>query len=133
MSLSTGILFLLSMAASTYSSVVPRINVPAIDSLTAVLAWLIGFIMLFFVFALLLKFMPNTKHTGVMFGWRAFYNYPVRDSQDCFTYYLSNFSSYNQVYGSLAAVIILLSGYIFCVILIIGAEVTSEYSRLHDR
>lgn len=49
-----------------------------------------------------------------------------------FVWYLTNFANYNVVYGSLAAVIVLLFwAYISAVILLFGAELASEYSRLY--
>lgn len=44
-----------------------------------------------------------------------------------FSYYVSNFSSYNETYGSLAAVVILLMWlYISVYIILLGAEINSE-------
>lgn len=135
MSFSTGILFLLSMAASTFSSLVPEMDLPVIRSLTALLAWLLGLLLLFFVFSLLLKFIPNTKtYWKDVWPGAAFTTVLFEMARRIFTYYLSNFASYDRVYGSLAAIIILLVWiYFSAFILIIGVEFTSEYARLRNR
>ena len=46
--------------------------------------------------------------------------------------YVENFGSYNQVYGTLGAVVIFLFwAWLSAVIILFGAEVTAEYSRRH--
>jgi membrane protein len=50
-----------------------------------------------------------------------------------FTYYISNFGSYNRTYGSLAAMIILLTWlYWSSALLLIGGELNSVLARRHD-
>jgi membrane protein len=52
-------------------------------------------------------------------------------AKSLFVWYLARFTNYNQVYGSLASVIILLLWlYLSSLVLILGAEIGSEYQRL---
>ena len=55
-------------------------------------------------------------------------------SKSIFVLYVDNYANYEQVYGSLASVIVLLAWTYFSgLILITGAEFTSEYERMrHD-
>lgn len=132
MSFGTGVLFLLSMAATAFSSIIPKINLPILNTFTAFFAWLLGFTILFIVIILLLKFLPNAKTS-----WRdiwpgaVFTTVVFEIARTIFTYYLGHFSRYNVIYGSLAAVIILLLWiYFSAIIFIIGTEVTYEFAQL---
>lgn len=52
-------------------------------------------------------------------------------SKTIFVFYLNNFADYERVYGSLASLIILLAWtYVSGLILIAGAEFSSEYERM---
>lgn len=135
MSIITGLLFLLSMAASTFSSLVPEMESPVIIILTALFSWLLGLVLLFIVISLLLKFIPNsTIYWRDVWAGALFSTVFFEIARRIFTFYLSNFARYGQVYGSLAAVIILLVWiYFSAFILIIGVEFTSEYAKLHKR
>lgn len=135
MAVSTGILFLLSMAVNTLSSIIPNSDIPVIDLFSGILGRIVGIVLIFFIFALLLKIVPNTKtywrHVlpGALFTTVLF-----EIARAAFTYYLANFAGYDKVYGSLAAVIILVIWiYFSAFILIIGTEFTSEYSRVRDK
>ena len=135
MSFSTGILFLISMAANTFSSIIPRIDLPVLDSLAIIVVRLTGFILLFIVITLLFRYMPNTK-TSWRYIWPGaiFTTILFELARSIFTFYLSNFASYDMVYGSLAAIVILLVWiYFSALIFIIGAEFSSEFTRLRSR
>ncbi len=131
-SFSTGIIFLISMAANALGSVIPKVNIQVLDFLSGLTGRAVGFILLFFVFILLFKFLPNARTY-----WR--YIWPgalltaaiFEIARSVFIFYLANFAGYNKIYGSLAAVIILLVWiYFSAFIFIIGTEFTSEYSRV---
>ena len=48
-----------------------------------------------------------------------------------FVFYLENYAAYARIYGAIASVIVLLAwSYISGMIVIIGAEVSSEYERM---
>lgn len=131
----TSFLFLLSMASTVFSSVIPMIDLPALRTLVIVANRLAGFILIFAMFSLLYKFMPNTKTS-----WRYVWLGAVvaaglfEISRNVFTIYLNNFANYEMVYGSLATIIIFLVWiYFSAFILIIGAEIVSEYGRMRGR
>jgi membrane protein len=130
MALSIGLLFLLSMAAAAFSSVVP-----ALDSLAMIASRIAAFVLLFITVALLYKFMPNTKTS-----WRCIWLGAIlaavlfEIARTAFAFFLSNFATYDIVYGSLEAVIVLLVWiYLSAFILIIGAEFSYEYGRTLSR
>ena len=84
------------------------------------------------IFLLIYKLMPNTKThwryiwpgavvAGVLFELAKYF----------FIFYLERFTSFENVYGGLAPVIVmLLWTYLSSLILILGAELSSEYGRL---
>ena len=48
-----------------------------------------------------------------------------------FLWYLENFAQFDQLYGNVASVIVLMVWTYFCaIVLILGAEFSSEYGRL---
>ena len=48
-----------------------------------------------------------------------------------FLWYLENFARFEQLYGNVASVVVLMIWTYFCAfILIVGAEVSSEYGRM---
>ena len=86
------------------------------------------------VFLLLYRLVPNCK-TYWRYVWPgavvAAVLYEV--SKGIFVWYLANVANYELVYGSLASMIVLLSwAYISAFILILGAEISSEYGRMRS-
>ena len=84
------------------------------------------------MFLLVYKFMPNTRTY-----WRYIWPGAVLAgalfelAKNMFVIYLSKFASFENVYGTLTPVIILLLWtYVSSLILIFGAELSSEYGRL---
>jgi membrane protein len=93
---------------------------------------LISVLMAFAVFLVIYKFIPHT-HTDWSDIWLgalvAALLFEV--GRNVFVLYLNNFGNFGQIYGSLAAVMVLLVWiFISALILIIGAELASEYARL---
>ena len=85
-----------------------------------------------FIFLMIYRFAPNCKTY-----WR--YIWPgavvaavlLEVSKGLFLWYLDNLAIYNQVYGSVTSVIVLLFWiYISALILILGAEIGAEHSRM---
>jgi membrane protein len=85
-----------------------------------------------FIFLMIYRFAPNCK-----VYWR--YIWPgalvaavlLEVSKGLFLWYLDNLAVYNQVYGSVASVIVLLFWiYVSALILILGAEIGAEHSRM---
>jgi len=130
MAVSIGLLFLLSMAATAFSSVVT-----APDSLAMIASRIAAFVLLFITLALIYKSMPNTK-TSWRYIWPGAVLAAVlfEIARSIFAVYLSNFAAFDIVYGSLEAVIIILIWiYVSAFILIIGAEFSYEYGRTRRR
>ena len=84
------------------------------------------------IFLSLYKILPNTRT-----HWR--YIWPgalvaallFEGSKFLFVLYLDNFATFNAVYGSIGSVIaLLLWAYVSAFILILGAEMSSEFGRM---
>ena len=84
------------------------------------------------IFASIYKVLPGTKTY-----WR--YIWPgailaallFEGGKNLFLWYLENFASYDQLYGNITSVIILMIwAYVSAFILILGAEVSSEFGRI---
>jgi membrane protein len=93
-----------------------------------VLSWVLSF----GIFLLIYRFVPNRKTY-----WRHVWLGAVvaatlfEVGKGLFVWYLGQFTNYNQVYGSLASVIVLLLWlYLSSLFLILGAEISSEYQKL---
>ena len=86
----------------------------------------------FSIFLLIYKFLPNTK-TYWKYVWMgaAVAAILFEASKNLFLYYLSNFAEFDQLYGNVASVITLMVwAYVCAIILILGAELASEYGRM---
>ena len=86
----------------------------------------------FAIFLAIYKYLPNTKTY-----WRDIWLGAIiaaalfETGKNLFLWYLENFAQYDQVYGNVASVIVLLLWtYITAFILILGAEFASEYARM---
>ena len=88
--------------------------------------------MSFAIFITIYKVLPNTK-TQWRYIWLGALVAGVlfEGSKNLFLWYLDHFARYDQVYGNIASVVVLMVwAYISAFILIVGAEVASEYGRL---
>ena len=84
------------------------------------------------IFLAIYKFIPNTK-TYWHFIWVGAVIAAVlfEGGKNLFLWYLQSFASYDQLYGNLTSVIILMVWtYFSAFILIFGAELASEYGRM---
>ena len=86
------------------------------------------------LFLMLYKYLPNTKTY-----WRHIWPGALvaailfEISKNVFIYYVNTFATFENVYGSLAPVVaLLLWSYLSSLILILGAELSSEYGRLRE-
>ena len=141
MALAVGILFLLSTSATTAIELLTDperdLGIPGQGFFLGLglahlalrtVPWTINL----FIFLMLYRYAPNCKTY-----WRYIWPGAVAAAilfevaKGIFFWYLDNVAVYTQVYGSVASVIILLFWiYISALILILGAEISSEYSRL---
>ena len=131
---STGILFLLSLGASTIVTLTRGIfNAPATNLTTVYVSGrLIAFLLMFTVFLLLYKFVPNTKT-----HWRRIWPGALLAAalfelaRTLFIFYLEHFANYQLIYGSITSIIVLLVWiYYSAFIMILGAEFTFQYSHM---
>jgi len=134
MAISLGILFLLSLGASTMIGVLHgALNLPASDFLIVNLSSrLVAFLLMLAVFLLLYKFIPNTK-TYWRYVWPGALLAAIlfEIARTLFIFYLENFGNYELIYGSITSIIALLVWiYYSALILILGAEFTFQYSHM---
>ncbi len=101
------------------------------------LRWLIALIVLFFGLSLLYRFGPNLR--GARMRWFSYGAFLVIifwiAGSTGLSYYLSNFASYNEVYGSIGAVIaMLLWLYLTAYLILLGAALNLHiYGRVEGK
>ena len=139
MAFSVAPLFLLSFGATASLHILATNDVPVIgrvefldNDAINIITRPLPFVFTLSIFLLIYKFTPNTKTywryvwPGALLGAVMFEAF-----KSTFVFYLDNFADYERVYGSLASVIVLLAWTYFSgLILIAGAEFSSEYERM---
>ncbi len=139
MVISAGLMFTISMSSAAVvrtAQELPGLNLPVIgfviDNMGHIILQGVSFTLMLVIFLMMYKVIPNTKTY-----WR--YIWPgalvaailFETSKNLFIFYLERFASYQNVYGSLAPVIVLLFwAYVSSFIVLMGAELCSEYERL---
>jgi membrane protein len=132
MILGTGILFLLSLGTSAALSFISGLNLPVPAGLVNLATIFLAFSFSFVIFILLYKVAPLS-----WISWR--YVWPgallaallFEIAKTLFIFYLNHYNSYNNIYGPLASVIVLLVWiYYSAFILLLGAEFGSLLFRL---
>ena len=141
MALAVGALFLVSTSATSVIEVItdPKrdFGIPAQEfflqlGLGHLVLRMVPWGINIFIFLMIYKFAPNCKTY-----WR--YIWPgalvaavlLEVSKGLFLWYLDNLAIYDQVYGSVTSVIVLLFWiYVSALILILGAEIGAEHSRM---
>ncbi len=132
----TGILFLLSLGASSVITITgSALNLPTADLIIVYISTkLAAFLLMFAVFLLLYKLLPNTKTY-----WRGVWPGALLAAilfelaRTLFIFYLDNFANYQLIYGSITSIIILLVWtYYSALIMILGAEFTFQYSLMRN-
>lgn len=130
----TGILFLLSLGASSFITIMHGVlNLPTTSLVVVYVGTkLAAFLLIFLVFLLLYKFIPNTKTF-----WRGVWPGALlvavlfELARTLFIFYLDNFANYQLIYGSITSIIVLLVWiYYSSLVMILGAEFTFQYSRM---
>ena len=139
MALGMGILFLVSLESTSVLQWTGSIEIDG-ESITnilggqfvAVALWVPALFISFSIFLIIYKYLRSIKTywrdvwlgallAGVLFELGKF----------LFLWYLENFARFNQLYGNVASVVVLMIWAYFCAfILILGAEVSSEFSRM---
>ena len=141
MALLVGAMFLTSLAAAAFvrtAGEYARADLPAPDFLVseASRVFLHGtsFALTLITFLMIYKVMPNTK-TRWRYVWPGAVLAAVlfEVAKGAFLMYVDRFASFQDVYGSMAdALVLLLWLYVSSLILILGAELSSEYGRLRE-
>ena len=143
MALGVGVLFLLSTSATSaiqmFTDPERDLGIPGQGFLLELglghLALrVVPWTMTLLIFLLVYRFLPNCK-TYWRFIWPGAVVASVlfEVGKSLFVWYLNNIASYDQVYGSLTSVMALLFWiYISALILILGAEISSEYGRMRQ-
>ena len=139
MATSVGTLFATSLSSAAVvrtSQDIESLNIPVVSLFAhtagQIVLQTISLTLMILIFMMIYKFMPNTKTY-----WRYIWPGAITSallfeiSKNLFIIYLARWSSYENVYGSIAPVIILLLwAYVSSLILLLGAEICSEYERL---
>ena len=141
MALVVGIMFLLSLGAATFVNAAGEYadsDLPTLGFLVEtggmVMLQAMAFLLTLSTFLLMYKLMPNTK-TYWRYIWPGAIVATVlfELAKSMFILYLDLFAGFQSVYGSLGDVIVLLLWvYVSSLILILGAELSSEYGRLRE-
>jgi membrane protein len=128
-----GILFLVSMGASYVFSIIHLSSLPIFGAyIVQIGTRIIAFCLAFLIILILFKVLPNTR-TCWRSVWPGSFITAVlfEIGRDIFVYYLNNFANYTLVYGTIGSIIaILVLIYYSAIILIVGVEITAEYSRM---
>lgn len=139
MALSVAPLFLMSVGTTAALQFLGSSDIPIIGRLDflnhdviVLLTRPLPFFFSLTIFLLIYKFTPNT-HTYWRYVWPGAVLAAVMFEvfKSSFVFYLDNFARYEEIYGSLASVVVVLAWtYISGLILIAGAEFSSEYERM---
>ena len=140
MALVVGILFALSFSSATVvrtAETLSQYDVPVlsffVQQVGQILLQGLSFILVLAIFLLIYKFMPNTK-TYWKYIWPGAVAGAVlfELAKNLFILYLER-STYQNIYGSITPVIVLLLwAYVSSLILLTGAELSSEYGRMRN-
>lgn len=133
MALIVGVLFLISTSATSAIELLgdPDSGILGQQVFLGLAFRAVSWLMILSIFLLMYRFIPNCKTY-----WR--YIWPgavvaavlLEMGKSLFLWYLNNLASYNQ-FGTLASVMILLLWiYVSSLIVILGAEISSEYGRM---
>jgi membrane protein len=139
MALATGLLMLLAVTLSAgrafIDDLVPGVveEIPFLQSIgSMMITSFLSFLVALVVFCMIYKYMPNTRTSwSYILPGAILAAFLFEAAKYAFIIYLNNFANYQDIYGSLASVIILLVWiYYLALILVLGAEFSSEYIRM---
>ncbi len=132
MALGTGFLFLVSVSATSVFSIIRNLELPLASTAADIGARLFALLVSFSVFLIIYKLVPNTK-TYWRYIWPGALLAAVvfEAGKSLFVLYLDRFADYGSAYGNLGSIIALLVWiFVSALILIVGAEFSSEYGRI---
>jgi len=132
---STGLIFFISLGLAAIPVFLPPATLPFGITLTAIITQILTFALIFLVFLLIYKYLPDTRvrwHNiwpGALLGAVTF-----EAVRNLFAWYLDRFANFQLVYGGVASVIAFLVWvYLSAFALIVGIEFSSEYARMKER
>ena len=137
--LTVGILFMISMSSASFVRVVERLSESDVlgmgllyETMGRLLLQGISFVVTLCIFLFIYKFMPNTKtHWRYIWPGAIVASVLFESAKTIFILYVDRIANFESIYGSLAPVVgLLLWVYLSSLILIMGAELSSEYGRL---
>ena len=138
MALGVGVLFLLSLSTSIFVRVAGRLaelDFPGVELLLSAVILVViqgsSFVLMLGVFGLVYKFMPNTT-TYWRYIWLGALTATVlfEAAKNLFIFYLNRYANLDN-FGTFAPIIVfMLWTYVSSIILILGAELSSEFGRL---
>ena len=141
MALVVGLMFLTSLGASTFVSIAEEYalaDLPApaflVETSGRVFLQVVSFSLMLFTFLMIYKMLPNTR-TYWRYVWPGALVAAVLFElcKASFLLYLERFGDFKDVYGSGGDILVLLLWvYVSSLILILGAELSSEYGRLRE-
>jgi membrane protein len=132
MALGVGLLFLLSLGASSILTILSSADVAAVGAAVQFGARVVALLLSLVIFLLLYKFIPNTR-TSWQHAWPGAVLAAVlfEGVKSLFVLYLAHFANYEAVYGSVGSIIALLVWiYISAFILMLGAEFSHQYGLM---
>ncbi len=139
MALGVGLLFAASVALTSMLQWAGSIEIDG-ESISGILGGQVSALALrvpalfisFSIFLIIYKYLPSIKvRWGDVWLGALLAGFLFEVGKTLFLWYLENFAQFEQLYGNVASVIILMVWAYFCAfILIVGAEVSSEYSRM---
>lgn len=139
MAVSVAPLFLMSLGTTTALQFLGQVELPVVgtvafldNSAINAAGRVLPFLFSMAIFLLIYKFTPNTEtHWRYIWPGALLAAVMFEIFKSAFVLYLEHYSNYDEVYGSLASVIVLLAWTYFSgLILIAGAEFASEYERM---
>ncbi len=136
-----GVIFVASLLVSTAIQVATSFDLPvlgislgSVPGLLALIGVIVPVFFAFGVFAFIYRFVPNLKLTwrdvwpGALFASAIF-----EVGKQAFSWYLGNFAHYNAVYGSIGAVIALVTwAYYAALVILLGAELNHVLAKLRN-
>jgi len=134
MALGTGVLFLVSLGATSLFSILRTTDLPQAGLAADVSARVFAFLLSAAIFLILYKLVPTTR-TYWRYVWPGALLAAVlfELAKTLFVVYLDRIADYESVYGSVSSVIILLLWiFISAFIVILGAEFSAEFGRMRQ-
>lgn len=139
MAIGVAILFALALASASVAHAAGRIGDPdtfligQADRVSGLVIFrILSFVANLAIFLTLYKVLPNTRtHWRYIWPGALLAALLFEGGKYLFVLYLYNFATFSAVYGSIGSVIVLLLwAYVSAFILILGAELSSEYGRM---